>query len=250
MGGLSLVNLLAFVQVAVVFNFGLFFLRRQNTYSDVKKEFLNYLKAYKDGYSENAKNAIENRIENESSEISIEREYVNKYYGRLEFLTKEEDHDYLVLPCVGLFSGIYSLLFLLIIGIDGWYYEDKTYNMLLLISQIVLIMNFVSYFKLHDNDDEMTVRRDILKLVMSFLILCLAAFLLSCFDYVIPVIDYPDSFLAVSSIAVVYFPALLLVYTTMKTICTFSYNQLMCNYHVWKIKKLVENNATVENEEP
>lgn len=68
MDGLNLVNLLAFVQVAVVFNFGLFFLRRQNTFSDVKKEFLKYLNAYREGYSQSAKNIIEDQNENDTTE--------------------------------------------------------------------------------------------------------------------------------------------------------------------------------------
>ena len=238
MDGLNLVNLLAFVQVAVVFNFGLFFLRRQNTFSDVKKEFLKYLNAYREGYSQSAKNIIEDQNENDTMETILEKEYVHTYYNRIEYLTKEEDKDYLVLPCIGLFSGLYSLLFLLIVGIDGWIFDDKTYNMLLIMAQVVLFMDLFSCFKLHEDADEMVVRRQIFKYVIIFFVLGLLAFLLSCFDCMFHVINCPDTVLAFSSIVVVYFPALLLVYTTLKSTSTFLYNQLMCNYHVWKYKKL------------
>lgn len=238
MDGLNLVNLLAFVQVAVVFNFGLFFLRRQNTFSDVKKEFLKYLNAYREGYSQSAKNIIEDQNENDTTETILEKEYVHTYYNRIEYLTKEEDKDYLVLPCIGLFSGLYSLLFLLIVGIDGWIFDDKTYNMLLIMAQVVLFMDLFSCFKLHEDADEMVVRRQIFKYVIIFFVLGLLAFLLSCFDCMFHVINCPDTVLAFSSIVVVYFPALLLVYTTLKSTSTFLYNQLMCNYHVWKYKKL------------
>lgn len=233
-----MVNLLAFVQVAVVFNFGLFFLRRQNTFSDVKKEFLKYLNAYREGYSQSAKNIIEDQNENDTMETILEKEYVHTYYNRIEYLTKEEDKDYLVLPCIGLFSGLYSLLFLLIVGIDGWIFDDKTYNMLLIMAQVVLFMDLFSCFKLHEDADEMVVRRQIFKYVIIFFVLGLLAFLLSCFDCMFHVINCPDTVLAFSSIVVVYFPALLLVYTTLKSTSTFLYNQLMCNYHVWKYKKL------------
>lgn len=239
MNDMSLVNLLAFVQVAVVFNFGLFFLRRRNTFSDVKMEFLDYLNAYKEGYSQRAKNIIEEQNENDSYATILEKENVNTYYNRIEYLTKEEDQDYLVLPCVGLFSGVYSLLFLLIVGLEGWMFEDKTYNMLLLMAQVVLFMNLYSCFKLRKDGNEMMVRRQIIKHVALFFILGLLAILLSCFDCLFQVINCPDTVLAISTILVVYFPALLLVYVTLKSISSFLYNQLMCNYHIWKYRRLL-----------
>ena len=40
---LNLANLLSFVQIAVVFNFGLFFLRGKNTFKEICDEFNLYL---------------------------------------------------------------------------------------------------------------------------------------------------------------------------------------------------------------
>lgn len=240
---MDLVNLLAFVQVAVVFNFGLFFLKRQNTYSDVKEEFLRYLNAFKDGYSQNAKNIIDTPVENDSTELAIEREYVKTYYDRLRFLTLDEDKDYLMLPCMGLFSGFYSLLFLFIVGIEGWTYEEKSINLLLVMSQLVLVMDIASYLYLRDKDEDTSVRRAIMRLVITFFLLSIMAFLMSCFDWIFHVISCPKTFLALTSIVVVYFPALLLIGTTFKIIHKFLYNQLMCNFHMWRYRRLSEHNA-------
>lgn len=246
---MDLVNLLAFVQVAVVFNFGLFFLKRQNTYSDVKEEFLRYLNAFKDGYSQNAKSIIDAPIDNESTELAIEKEYVKTYYNRIRFLTLDEDKDYLMLPCMGLFSGFYSLLFLFIVGIEGWTYADKATNLLMLMSQLVLVMDIASYLYLRDKEEERWVRRAIMRLVIIFFLLGITVFLMSCFDWSFHVISCPKTFLALSSIVVVYFPALLLVGTTFKIIHKFLYNQLMCNFHVWRYRRISEHNVTVESQE-
>lgn len=240
----NLANLLSFVQIAVVFNFGLFFLRGKNTFKEVCAEFDLYLGSLAKGCLNNSIKEVRRVRKAMPEDIRAQKEKTHKYYRLLKALLESKEKDFFILPCIGLFSGTYSLLFLFSGGLSGWKYDGLITDTLLVMAQIVLMMNIVSFLQLRKRTAKGAREKDVRYIIMInvvwFILLCLIAFLLVSVGWVYPFFNHIDYAVLTFVILTVYFPAILLVLMSLKKMIFLIYCQYMCSYHTKKLREMLD----------
>ncbi|MCM1108880.1 MAG: hypothetical protein NC388_07480 [Clostridium sp.] len=237
---LNLANLLSFVQIAVVFNFSLFFLRGKNTFKEVCDEFNLYLGALAKYSLKDSIKEIRRVRRTMPEDIRRQKEKAHKYYRLLDNLIKNKEQDFFILPCIGLFSGTYSLIFLLSGGLYDWDFDCFITDILLVLAQVVLVMNIISWLQLRNNKEEDTVRYIIMSNVIWFILICIFSVLFTAFGWVYPFFTHIDYAVLSLAVLTVYFPALLLVLNSLKKIILLLRYQYACNRSTSKLKGMLD----------
>lgn len=237
----NLANLLSFVQIAVVFNFGLFFLRGKNTFREICTEFNLYLGALANDCLNYSIKEVRRVRKTMPEDIRIQKEKTHKYYLYLKTQIIDKDESFFVLPCIGLFSGSYSLLFLFSGGLFGWELDGLITDVLLVMAQVVLMMNICSLLQLRNKmEEEKKVRYIIMINVIWFILICIISFLFISFGWVYPFFNYIDYAILTFVVLTVYFPAILLVLISLKKMFFLIYYQYMCNCHTKKLRRMLD----------
>ncbi len=237
---LNYANLLSFVQVAVVFNFGLFFLRDRNTFKNVCIEFLLYLGASAELDIKNALKEIKRVRKTMPDEIKLEKEKTKAYYQKLKDILYYKESDYFFLPCIGLFSGTYGLTFLLLTGLTGWEYDSFITNLILVSGETTLLFNVLSSIILYNKTNEKEVRYIILRNVSLYILSCIASIILVVFDLLFHILYAVDHVIVLLTIGVVYFPAIVLVSISIAKMVKVEYWTFRCVWHTIRLKRMLD----------
>jgi len=237
---LNFANLLSFVQIAVVFNFSLFFLRGKNTFKEVCTEFNLYLATLANYSLSDSIKEVKRVRKTMPEDIRCQKEKTHKYYRLLKNLITNKEQDFFILPCIGLFSGTYSLAFLLMGGLYRWNFDCFITNVMLVLAQVVLVMNIFSWLQLRNKEVENEVRYITMVNVIWFILLSGSAILFTVFGWVYPFFTHVDYTLLTFVVITVYFPALMLVASSFKKIILLLTYQYACNRSTSKLKGMLD----------
>lgn len=137
MSGIECVNLLAFIQFIVAFNFGLYYFDDKHTLTKIYRKYQMDLRSSTQAILDRAADAIKATLKREDASCMLKGAHLDKVYRRLKYLT---DEGRLLEGCgfIGLYAGLYGFLCLFCIGMFGSKYEASVKTYILVTSQIVL----------------------------------------------------------------------------------------------------------------
>lgn len=151
---MELPNLLAFFQIAVAFDFGLLFISGTHIFSTIHTSLLQEMNDKCESVVLEAEGICEKTLN--TTEECVIRERVNM----VELLDKLYSHltpRYAIwnkYSYLGLFSGIYGLLCLFVIGIFGCKYQNELSAFLLISGEITILFQIRSLIQLRKSSDK------------------------------------------------------------------------------------------------
>lgn len=182
-------NILAFIQIAVAFNLGLFYLKKDDRYSTYFQQFIDMLSSsVKETMNKETerKNKNEESISNLQQELQDEElkmEKINRLriknakaeaaYKKLSFLIDKKSFMFPYLPCFGLFSGIYSLTLLLNVGLFDTCIDTycNLKELIIVWAEMVILLQLVIYLRINREKNETTININITIASLLYVIL-------------------------------------------------------------------------------
>ena len=145
-------NLLAFIQVAVAFDFGLVFFKDSNTMKYIHSSFMEELRAKYKGIIQKATKLIETEIPGINDRQREHRAILEDALKVLKTKTDSKQGNWGKYAYLGLFGGIYGLVCLLGIGmfdLFGDEFNSILQAFLLMSAEAILLIDAVAVFGLH-----------------------------------------------------------------------------------------------------
>ena len=153
MSGIECINLLAFIQFIIAFDFGLYYLDNKHVLTEIYRKYQKDLKLSVRAVLSRANDIITESLKSENSECILNSAYLDKAYRRLKYLTDENQLDLEGCGFIGLYAGLYGFLCLFCIGMFGSQHEALVKTYILVTSQIVLVIElFISGYNLYQED--------------------------------------------------------------------------------------------------
>lgn len=153
MSGIECINLLAFIQFIIAFDFGLYYLDNKHVLTEIYRKYQKDLKLSVREVLSRANDIITESLKSEDNECILNSAYLDKAYRRLKYLTDENQLDLEGCGFIGLYAGLYGFLCLFCIGMFGSQHEALVKTYILVTSQIVLAIElFISGYNLYQED--------------------------------------------------------------------------------------------------
>ena len=149
MSQIDCVNLLAFIQIAVAFDFGLLCLKDTHIFKDIHVDLLNELGDKVRPTREELEEKIEqlkrgrNKYQNKTQKPELEARL-----RKLMYLVDSQQANWGKYGVIGLGAGIYGMLTLLIVGLKGSSMDAFFRNFLLIFALLLLIWEGVSLYQI------------------------------------------------------------------------------------------------------
>lgn len=93
MSGIECINLLAFIQFIIAFDFGLYYLDNKHVLTEIYRKYQKDLKLSVRAVLSRANDIITESLKSENSECILNSAYLDKAYRRLKYLTDENQLD-------------------------------------------------------------------------------------------------------------------------------------------------------------
>ena len=153
MSGIECINLLAFIQIIIAFDFGLYYLDNKHVLTEIYRKYQKDLKLSVREVLSRANDIRTESLKSEDNECILNSAYLEKAYHRLKYLTDENQLDLEGCGFIGLYAGLYGFLCLFCIGMFGSQHEALVKTYILVTSQIVLAIElFISGYNLYQED--------------------------------------------------------------------------------------------------
>lgn len=215
MTGINCANLLAFIQIAVAFDFGLLWLKDSHIFcqmhSSLKRECNKFVAT-----TLTSAHQIYERLEgNSDTEARIQRARVKGNIDKLESLVNAET-NWGKYAYLGLYSGIYGLLCLFIIGLFGCKYDSYGKDFLLIFGEILCIIEFFTLFQLSNMGRSSASHFKILNKIAKLFGIILITSVFIYLDWIFrPFPNFEVPFIPIAVI-VVYLPIIVYVFRNLK----------------------------------
>ena len=179
-------NLLAFIQVAVAFNFGLVFFKDSNVMKDIHVSFMTEMSVKHRKVLKEATDLLEKDIEGETENQRDYRYDLEDALNGLLMKTNPNQGNWGKYAYLGLFGGIYGLICLLAIGMFDLFSETFTgilQTFLLISAEVILAIGILSICQLHFMEEKSTSTTKILKKTAVIMLILAVVFGFSCLDW-------------------------------------------------------------------
>ncbi len=176
MSQVDCVNLLAFIQIAVAFDFGLLCLGDTHMFkalhSDLIEEMGNKVKPTREEIEKRI-NEIKNG-RNQYQKVT-QKPYLEEKLARLRFLVDSQQANWGKYGIIGLIAGIYGILSLLVIGLKGSSIDYFFKDLLLISGQLLFVWEVVVLYQISKIQSSQIPRMVMMKkLIIIFAIIILA----------------------------------------------------------------------------
>lgn len=119
MSGIECINLLAFIQFIIAFDFGLYYLDNKHVLTEIYRKYQKDLKLSVREVLSRANDIITESLKSEDNECILNSAYLDKAYRRLKYLTDENQLDLEGCGFIGLYAGLLRF-FMLVLYRDVW----------------------------------------------------------------------------------------------------------------------------------
>ncbi len=148
MSQVDCVNFLAFIQIAVAFDFGLLCLHGSHLFKDLHRDFLVGFRSNTAGTADSA-NAILTELKyKQGINIKVRKELLRRWVNRLTYLTDTQQANWSKYVYVGLCGGLYALLALLLIGMSGSAHDPMLRDFLLVSGEVFFVYEFIIVYQI------------------------------------------------------------------------------------------------------
>lgn len=247
MEGLDCVNLLAFIQIAVAFNFGLFYLKEKNSLTDLHKNYQKDLRSLAQNTIDSATQTLIDAKSCEDHECRTSCAYLEQCLKKIMYLTdkgtKWDEYAFL-----GLYAGVYGLFCLFFIGLSGCQHEPFAQRYLLIIAEFFILSEILLWVRICIEEDAHVVKasayRDIFILTT---IICIGA-VFAYFDWTFKVFpEFEAPFVA--SLIVVYFPIFVFMANAVYERCRVKWLNYCCVKKIEITQDYLKSASTVSSDE-
>lgn len=179
-------NLLAFIQVAIAFDFGLVILRESHIMKDIHTSYMKEMGKKYENITQTATKLLNQRIENITDRQREHRAALDEALKILKVKTDKNQGNWGKYAYLGLFGGIYGLICLLGIGMFDVVSEsfNRTLRSFLLISaEWILAMGVLSVCQIHFMESKNASVTKILKKTVFLFFCLLVIFVFSYYDW-------------------------------------------------------------------
>ena len=143
MSEIECVNLLAFIQFTIAFDFGLYYLDDKHALTKIYRKYQMDLRASVQAILQRADETIKESLKSEDEECILKSAYLDKAYRRLKYLTDGNQLNLEGCGFIGLYAGLYGFLCLFCIGIFGCQHDTIIKTYILVSSQIILFLELL-----------------------------------------------------------------------------------------------------------
>ena len=206
------VNLLAFIQIAVAFDLGLLYLSKSHILTKILETFLDEKRKSYKILEKNSRMNYENALKHESLQVREAREKLNDIRNRISVKLNGSNISWDKYAYTGLFSGVYGILCLVLIGLRGCRYDNFIHNFLLISGELIVVYLIFNSIQLSSlSPKEVRIDKVINKLRKLAWILATAAFI-SAVGWYLPV--FPSFNMAFVPLLtfIVYYPVIIYVF--------------------------------------
>ncbi|GFI35599.1 hypothetical protein IMSAGC014_02120 [Bacteroidaceae bacterium] len=242
MSEIDCVNLLAFIQFIVAFDFGLYYFDDKHTLAKIYRKYQSDLRSSTQAILTLADDKIKATLNSDNEECMLKGAYLDKTYRRLKYLT---DEGRLLEGCgfIGLYAGLYGFLCLFCIGIFKSQYDAPAKAYILVISQIILAVELLIAIYNFIQEDCSKYSRNIWSNIRLIICIILFAAGLLYFDCTYKFFSEFELPFTVISLLVLLFPFILFVGHIVVTRIVVNILKLRCRYYISQIDTLL----TAEN---
>ncbi|MDE6770401.1 MAG: hypothetical protein K2J78_11825 [Muribaculaceae bacterium] len=142
------INLLAFIQIAVAFDFGLVYLSNTHIFTNILDSLLEEMKVSCARLIKKAHTVCEQDRGYKGLAVRAKRAELIEVINNLEFLLDPQNVRWDKYAYTGIYSGVYGLLCLLLIGLKECRIDEFIHNFLLISGEIILIYQFINLIQL------------------------------------------------------------------------------------------------------
>ena len=240
MSGIECINLLAFIQFIIAFDFGLYYLDNKHVLTEIYRKYQKDLKLSVRAVLSRANDIITESLKSENSECILNSAYLDKAYRRLKYLTDENQHDLEGCGFIGLYAGLYGFLCLFCIGMFGSQHEALVKTYILVTSQIVLVIElFISGYNLYQEDCRKYSRNLWSNIRFIFFITLFVVGIVS-FDWTYKFFSEFEFPFVVISLIVLLFPLILFIGHIVISRIIVTFVIIKCRYYLYKVEKCLQ----------
>lgn len=142
------VNLLAFIQIAVAFDFGLLCLGNTHIFANFFGSLLSQMEYQCRATLEDSNAIIDKLKYNTSYQVRVNRSALKDELNHLKYLLAYENAEWAKYTYIGLYSGIYGLVCLFCLGLCGCEEMEKIESFLLFFGMFILSSLIINLFRL------------------------------------------------------------------------------------------------------
>lgn len=207
MSQVDCVNLLAFIQIAVAFDFGLLCLKDSHIFRELHSDLISEMgnKVYP------TQKSLERKIEeikNGKNKFSKKNHqpYLERNLAMLRSLVDSQQANWGKYTILGLCAGIYGLIALLVIGMSGSSIDSFFNDFLLISAQLLLFWEFIALIRIGKNSTTNLSKMTILKKLVTILALVVLAAVAAIMDWSLRIFPNFQLPFILLTICVVYLP--------------------------------------------
>lgn len=232
------VNLLAFIQIAVAFDFGLVYLSNSHIFTNILNSFLAEMeKAARPTLGE--AQDLYNRTEHPRQlNVRAKRAELADEINNLKYLLNPDNIRWDKYAYTGIYSGVYGLLCLLLIGLKDCRIDSFIKNFLLISGEFILFFQFLNLLQLSGiSNGQISVIKVMRKMLGLGIILVGCALIVVSGRYlsILPGFNLPFVLLV---IFIVYFPFLVYGYRIFKVWYTIKRKTSKCSRLVSQLEEI------------
>ncbi len=243
MSEIECVNLLAFIQFIIAFDFGLYYLDDKHALTKIYRRYQMDLRTSVQAVLERANETIKESLKSENEECILKSAYLDKAYRRLKYLTDENQLNLEGCGFIGLYAGLYGFLCLFCIGILGCQYDTIIKTYILVSSQVFLFLELlISVYNFTQGDCKEYSRNTWanIKLIIFIILLAGGVSILDWTYKCFPEFELP---FIVISLIVLLFPLILFVGYIIISRIIVKALKIKCECRIQKVEKCLKNKA-------
>lgn len=233
------VNLLAFIQIAVAFDFGLVYLSNSHIFTNILNSFLAEMeKAARPTLGE-AQDLYNRTDHHRQLKVRAKRAELADVINNLKYLLDPANIRWDKYAYTGIYSGVYGLLCLLLIGLKDCRIDSFIQNFLLISGEVILFFQFLNLIQLSGiSNRQISVIKVMRKMLWLGIILVVCALMVvtGIYSRILQSFNLPFVLLTIS---IVYFPFLVYGYRIFKVWCTIKRKTSKCASLVTQLEEAV-----------
>ena len=239
MSGIECINLLAFIQFIIVFDFGLYYFDEKHILVVIYRKYKLDLKTSVRGLLDSAKNMLTESLKSDNDECKVQSGYLDRVYRRLKYLIDEGYFNLEGCGFIGLYAGLYGFLCLFGIGMFKSHYETSAKNYILIISQIILVIELlISWYNYQEESGKYS--RNLWSNIRLCMIITVFAVALVEFDLTYEYFSEFELPFVIISLIVLLFPFILFIGHIIVTRMEISFLKLKCRYYIRKVENCLQ----------
>ena len=212
---MNCINLLAFIQIAIAFDFGLLYFSNTHIFKALHKGFIKELIALGRKNVEEGKKICKEHEKTSKIPVRKGRADLADTLDKISYRTNPKNTNWGKYSYLGLYSGLYGLLCLLVIGLQGNSFDNVCQNFLLIFSEIVIVFEIFSMLQVRRVTDGAVSYLKVYKNMLILLAFMVLALICAATGLYFPLWTGFNITFVTFTILIVYMPVMVYVFRLM-----------------------------------